>query len=155
MLTAWQYRNVLIVPLLGHIFGIPDAVLGLTFLAAGGCLPESISLAIMSRKGEGGMGVSNALGANTMNILLSLGMPWFLKTIIMGATSSSFINIDSGSIEYTILALIAVACILFTCLYFNKFRLSRKLGIVLAFVYTICIVMAILSEMVFFESTDC
>lgn len=149
------YPDLLTILFLGHIFGIPDAVLGLTFLAAGGCLPESISLAIMSRRGEGGMGVSNALGANTMNILLSLGMPWFLKTIFMGANSSSFIRIDSGSIEYTILALIAVACILFTCLYFNKFRLSRKLGIVLAIIYTICIVMAILSEMVLFESTDC
>lgn len=109
----------------------------------------------MSRKGEGGMGISNALGANTMNILLSLGMPWFLKTIMMGANTTSYIRIDSGSIEYTILALVGVACILFTCLYFNKFRLSRKLGIVLAVIYTVCIVMAILSEMVFFESSDC
>ncbi|KAK9717361.1 Sodium/calcium exchanger protein [Popillia japonica] len=58
--------------LIGETFQIPDAVLGMTFLAIGGCLPESFSIAILSRKGEGKMGVSNALGANTMNILLSL-----------------------------------------------------------------------------------
>lgn len=101
------------------------------------------------------MGVSNALGANTMNILLSLGMPWFIKTILMGANSKSFIEIDSGSIEYTILALILVALILYTTLTINKFRLSRKMGCVLLAIYLICIMLAILSEMVFFESAQC
>ncbi|KAI4465893.1 sodium/potassium/calcium exchanger [Holotrichia oblita] len=55
---------------------------------------ESFSIAILSRKGEGKMGVSNALGANTMNILLSLGMPWFIKTLMMGAKDDSYIQIN-------------------------------------------------------------
>lgn len=38
--------------ILGNLLSIPDAVLGMTFLAAGGCLPESISLVIMMRKGN-------------------------------------------------------------------------------------------------------
>lgn len=98
------------------------------------------------------MGVSNSLGANTMNILLSLGMPWFFKTISKGANSSAFIEIQSGSIEYTILALVAVAIALYFTLYFNKFRLSKSIGIILLCIYLGCVVLAILSELVFFKN---
>ena len=101
------------------------------------------------------MGVSNSLGANTMNILLSLGMPWFLKTIVMGTGDSSFIRINSGSIEYTISALVPVAITLYLTLFFNKFKLCRRVGIILLSVYSLCIILAILAEMVFFESQPC
>ncbi|EFA03343.2 sodium/potassium/calcium exchanger 4 [Tribolium castaneum] len=143
------------IAIIGNMFKIPDAVLGLTFLAAGGCLPEAISITIMSRRGEGSMGVSNSLGANTMNILLSLGMPWFLKTIVMGTDEQAFIRISSGSLEFTISALIPVAIILYLTFYFNKFQMCRKVGFILISVYTVCIILAILGEMVFSDSGTC
>ncbi|ENN77428.1 hypothetical protein YQE_06252, partial [Dendroctonus ponderosae] len=80
---ATSYIVSWMVTIIGDLFGIPATVQGMTFVAAGGSLPESISIAIMSRRGEGKMGVSNSLGANTMNILFSLGMPWFFMTILM------------------------------------------------------------------------
>lgn len=102
------------------------------------------------------MGVSNAMGANSMNILYSLGMPWFLKTITMGANDDAVILIESGSIEYTILALIPIALVLYVTLYLNKFQLRKRVGFVLAAVYSICITLAVLSEMVFFhKDSDC
>uniref|UniRef100_V5I898 Sodium/potassium/calcium exchanger 5 n=1 Tax=Anoplophora glabripennis TaxID=217634 RepID=V5I898_ANOGL len=137
---------------IGSVFKIPDAVLGMTLLAAGGCLPESISMTIISRRGEGAFGVSNSLGANTMNILFSLGMPWFFKTITQGANSTSFIKIQSGSIEYTILALIGVSFCLFLTLFFNKFRLGKRAGSILITIYLIYVTLAILSELVFFDN---
>lgn len=39
------------VTVVGFTIGIPEAVMGLTFLAAGGCLPEAASAIIMARKG--------------------------------------------------------------------------------------------------------
>jgi hypothetical protein len=36
----------------GHTFGVPDSVMGLTLLAAGGSLPEAFSSIILARKGE-------------------------------------------------------------------------------------------------------
>ncbi|KAJ8943859.1 hypothetical protein NQ314_009629 [Rhamnusium bicolor] len=45
-MVSWMMSNI------GSVFKIPDAVLGLTFLAAGGSLPESISMAIISRRGK-------------------------------------------------------------------------------------------------------
>ncbi|KAI4465894.1 sodium/potassium/calcium exchanger [Holotrichia oblita] len=134
----------------GETFNIPDAVLGMTFLGVGGCLPESFSIAILSRKGEGKMGVSNALGANTMNILLSLGMPWFIKTLMMGAKDDSYIQIQSGSLEYTILGLIAVAATLYISLVFTKFHLSKASGLIKLTCYCGFLALAILADMVFF-----
>lgn len=145
-LVSWM------VNLIGYALEIPDAILGLTFLAIGGCLPEAISFTIMSRKGDVSMGVSNMLGANTMNILLSLGGPWLIKAAI---STPSYITIQSGSIEYTILALILAALILFITLAVNRFRLSKSIGVVLALFYTVFIVLAVLSELVFFASITC
>lgn len=50
-----HFTNILILMVLinaGSTFGIQDSILGLTFLAAGGCLPEAISITITSRKGK-------------------------------------------------------------------------------------------------------
>lgn len=99
------------------------------------------------------MGVSNSLGANTMNILFSLGMPWFFKTMLMGANENAKIYIESGSIVYTIMSLILVAIMLYATLYFNKFKLRKMTGYILVTVYIICIVLACLSEMVFFKES--
>lgn len=98
------------------------------------------------------MGVSNALGANTMNILFSLGMPWFIKSLIKGINSNSYIRIDSESIKWTILSLVVIALCLFLTLFFNKFNLSRLSGGILFTIYVAFIITALVSELVFFKS---
>lgn len=37
---------------IGFTFSVPESVMGLTFLAAGGCMPEAISSVLMVRKGK-------------------------------------------------------------------------------------------------------
>lgn len=101
------------------------------------------------------MGVSNALGANTMNILLSLGLPWFVKTLILSGSGSAFIEISSGSLEYTILGLMVVAIALVIILYFNDFKLSRRTGVILLVVYLCFLSAAITAEMLLFDTPDC
>lgn len=72
----------------GTTFGIPDAVMGLTLLAIGGSMPEAISTYIMARQGEGGLGFSNSLGGNTMDICLCLGFPWLIMCIKEGSVGT-------------------------------------------------------------------
>ncbi|KAG5887628.1 hypothetical protein JTB14_036273 [Gonioctena quinquepunctata] len=150
-----SYVVTWMITIIGNLAHISDAVLGMTFVAAGSSLPESISMAIIARKGEGAFGVSNSLGANTMNILSSLGIPWFIKNLINGASKSHPVVIQSGSIEYTILSLIFVSMALFTTLACNRFRLSKITGLVLITLYVIVVVLAILSETVFFDNSNC
>lgn len=53
--------------------------MGLTLLAAGTSVPEAVSSVIVTNQGHGAMGISNSIGSSTFDILLCLGLPWFVK----------------------------------------------------------------------------
>lgn len=57
--------------------------MGLTFLAAGTSVPEAVSSVIVTAQGHGSMGLSNSIGSNIFDILLCLGLPWLIKTLIV------------------------------------------------------------------------
>jgi Ca2+/Na+ antiporter len=60
-------------------------VFGMAFLAAGTSLPEAVSSVIVTCQGYGSMGVSYSIGSNIFDILLCLGVPWLIKTLIAPA----------------------------------------------------------------------
>ncbi|XP_056642201.1 sodium/potassium/calcium exchanger 2-like [Diorhabda sublineata] len=154
MCIVWIGLNSYIVcwmiSIIGQVTNLPDALLGMTLMAVGGCLPETVSMTIIARRGEGSFGVSNSLGANTMNVLYSLGIPWFLKNIIQGFTSAHPVLIKSGSIEYTIMSLIIAAVVLYLTLLLNKFRLSKISGVILGVFYICMVTSAIVCQTVLF-----
>lgn len=57
--------------------------MGLTFVAAGVSVPDALSSIAVIKEGYGDMAVSNAVGSNVFDILVCLGLPWFLKTTII------------------------------------------------------------------------
>ena len=63
--------------------------MGLTFLAAGSCVPEAVSSIIVTNKGYGAMGISNSIGSNTFDILLCLGLPWLIKVLAFPTISGN------------------------------------------------------------------
>lgn len=63
--------------------GIPDTVMGLTFVAAGVSVPDALSSIAVIKEGYGDMAVSNAVGSNVFDILICLGLPWFIQTTII------------------------------------------------------------------------
>ena len=81
---------VWMVCLVGYTLGIPDTIMGITFLAAGTSVPDTIASVMVARNGYGDMAVSNSIGSNVFDILLGLGLPWFLSTTIRpnGATET-------------------------------------------------------------------
>uniref|UniRef100_A0A7G3AI51 Putative k+-dependent ca2+/na+ exchanger nckx1 n=1 Tax=Lutzomyia longipalpis TaxID=7200 RepID=A0A7G3AI51_LUTLO len=154
LIGANSYMIYFMISIIGHTFSIPESVMGLTFVAAGGCLPEAISCIITIRSGEGGMGVSNALGANSLAILLSLGLPWFIRNTVerhLGLAAS--INIHSYGIEITIVSLLLAVGVLFVVIALGHYELKRNVGFCLFAIYLVFITFAILVEMdVFFPS---
>lgn len=74
--------------LTGDTANIPDSIMGLTFLAAGTSVPEAVSSVIVTKQGHGAMGISNSIGSNTFDILLCLGLPWFIKAYYMPAVEN-------------------------------------------------------------------
>ncbi|KAM3968438.1 sodium/potassium/calcium exchanger 5 [Aphomia sociella] len=134
---------------IGETFLIPDSVMGMTFLAFGGCLPEACSIFIMSRRGEGGIGVSNALGANSLAILFALGLPWLIKTLtnVAQGAEEPAVLINSAGIDFVVGSLLVAVVCLWITLYIGKFKLRKSTGFALSVLYVIFITFAILVEM--------
>lgn len=120
-------------------------------------MPEGISSVLMIRKKEGGVGVSNSLGANSLAILMSLGMPWLIKNFIhRNDPGKASIQLNPYSTEYNILILLLAVIALYVILTIARYRLKRTVGIALLSVYLIFITFGILLEMnVFFPQLAC
>ncbi|TMS04976.1 Sodium/potassium/calcium exchanger 4 [Larimichthys crocea] len=80
-IAGFSYIMVWMVTVIGFTLGIPDVIMGITFLAAGTSVPDCMASLIVARQGMGDMAVSNSIGSNVFDILVGLGLPWALKTL--------------------------------------------------------------------------
>lgn len=101
----------------------------------------------ISTSGEGGIGVSNSLGANSLAILMSLGLPWLVKNVINEVQGRpAYIPILAPNIEYTLLLLLAAPIILYIVIVIFRFRLKKIVGFILLCGHLIILVVAILIQ---------
>lgn len=136
-LVSWMTTVV------GDTLGIPDSVMGITFLSAGGNMPELVSIVILSRRNHGDMAMSNTLGANTLDILFCLGLPWTIKVLLSGKN----VQIQSGAIAYSVLAIIICVVGFYAVTAYYGFKLNKKVGLACLVMYTIYLIIAILLEL--------
>ena len=59
---------------IARLFGVSDAVIGLTIVAIGTSLPELVTSVMAARKGHGEIAVGNVIGSNIFNVLGILGI---------------------------------------------------------------------------------
>ena len=62
-------------------FGMSEALIGLTIVAAGTSLPELVTSIVAAKKGDSGLALGNVVGSNIFNILFILGSASALSTI--------------------------------------------------------------------------
>lgn len=67
-----------------HLRRIHPTVMGVTALAAGTSVPDAMGSLLVAREGHGDMAVSNAIGSNVFDILLGLGLPWLVSSLLFG-----------------------------------------------------------------------
>ncbi|KYN26792.1 Sodium/potassium/calcium exchanger 3 [Trachymyrmex cornetzi] len=140
-LTSWMTT------VLGDTIGIPDSVMGITFQAAGGNIPELVSIIILSRQGNADMGMSNTLGSNTLDILLCLGLPWMIKILLY----QKDIEIVSGALRFSVLSIVLCVIAFYLVTALCKYRLNKKVGVICLILYAIFLVFALSFELnVFF-----
>lgn len=72
-----SYIMVWMVVLIGFTFGIPDSVMGITFLAAGTSIPDAYASIHVARAGQADMAVSNSIGSNVFDILIGKYFMYF------------------------------------------------------------------------------
>jgi K+-dependent Na+/Ca+ exchanger-like protein len=123
---------------LAILLNIHPAIIALTILAGGSSIPELIGSAIVSRQGRGDMAISNALGSNVFDVLVSLGLPVFLYNVMNGdLTDLGGENITSSVILlfFTLFAVLAM-------LAFKKFKATKIFGYILILLYIVYVIIA-------------
>uniref|UniRef100_A0A8D0HB05 Solute carrier family 24 member 4 n=1 Tax=Sphenodon punctatus TaxID=8508 RepID=A0A8D0HB05_SPHPU len=148
MSTVWialfSYFMVWLVTVIGYTLGIPDVIMGITFLAAGTSVPDCMASLIVARQGLGDMAVSNTIGSNVFDILVGLGFPWGLQTMVVNYGST--VKINSKGLVYSVVLLLGSVALAVTGIHLNKWKLDKKLGIYVLFLYAIFLCFSILIE---------
>lgn len=104
---------------------VPAIIIGLTVLAAGTSLPDTLSSVVVARKGLGDMAVANAIGSNVFNVLFGLGMPW---TVFIIFSAGKPIQIDTSGLLENAFTMLAVGMFYMTTFTLRGFHMTSKLG---------------------------
>ena len=133
---------VVMASLVGCILDIDPPVMGIVVLAVGTSIPDALGSMIVARQGEADMAIANAVGSNVFDILLGLGLPWFLSYFVHDApTEVNVEGIGPGLVILfcTILLFLGVIAI-------NKFRFNSRLGWVFLCSYFVYLTYTLLAE---------
>uniref|UniRef100_K3WNP6 Sodium/calcium exchanger membrane region domain-containing protein n=1 Tax=Globisporangium ultimum (strain ATCC 200006 / CBS 805.95 / DAOM BR144) TaxID=431595 RepID=K3WNP6_GLOUD len=124
----------------GCIAGIPSALMGLTIIAAGTSIPDALSSILVARDGHGDMAVSNALGSNVFDILLGLGLPFFLSNLVYKEP----VAVAGDDLELSIFILFGILLTLVGLLIWSRWRLRPRVGAFLLSLYIVYVVVSYL-----------
>lgn len=112
---------------LATVFGVSQAVIGLSVVAVGTSLPELATSLVAAWRGEQDLAVGNAVGSNIINILAILGV----SSLVHPITVIAIRPLD-------MIVLMGMTVILLPFL-FTRFRLSRIEGVILLLAYGVYI----------------
>ncbi|GCB79198.1 hypothetical protein scyTo_0018722, partial [Scyliorhinus torazame] len=143
-IAVFSYMMVWMVTIIGYTLGIPDVIMGITFLAAGTSVPDCMASLIVARQGMGDMAVSNSIGSNVFDILIGLGLPWTIKTIAVNY--GSYLALNSRGLIYSVGLLLASVFVTVVGVHLNKWKLDKKLGCVSLFLYAVFLCFSIMTE---------
>ncbi|XP_043087295.1 sodium/potassium/calcium exchanger 3-like [Puntigrus tetrazona] len=146
--TLWiaffSYIMVWMVTVIGYTMGIPDVIMGITFLAAGTSVPDCLASLIVARQGMGDMAVSNSIGSNVFDILIGLGLPWTLQTLAIDYGST--IHLNSKGLIFSVGLLLASVFLTVLGVHLNKWKLDKRLGFICLLMYAVFLCFSILIE---------
>ena len=112
--------------------GMSENLVGLTIVAVGTSLPETITSIMATRKGELDIAVGNIIGSNIFNILLILGVASSISPMLVTSLAITDISIMIASV----LLFIALTC--------KKKELNKGAGSLLILVYAVYIISTII-----------
>ncbi|KAI1897832.1 hypothetical protein AGOR_G00087330 [Albula goreensis] len=143
-IAVFSYLMVWMVTIIGYTLGIPDVIMGITFLAAGTSVPDCIASLIVARQGLGDMAVSNTIGSNVFDILVGLGVPWAIQTIAVSYGSE--VQINSRGLVYSVVLLLGSVALTVLGIHVNKWKLDFKLGVYVLVLYAVFLCFSIMIE---------
>jgi len=82
---------------------LSPAVIGLTVVAAGTSVPELAVSALASMEGQTDLAVSNVVGSNIFNVLLTVGLCALVRPLTIGG--------NTVRLEYPVMAIVTLMCL--------------------------------------------
>ncbi len=119
---------------IAQALGVPDSVIGLTFVALGTSLPELVTAITSLAKGHSALSLGNVIGANIFNIVLVSGLAITISPFKVPAEKT--IGSVNSSLVIDIPLMLIVMGIL-TIPSILKGRLKRWQGILLLTIYVV------------------
>uniref|UniRef100_UPI00358FBD06 sodium/potassium/calcium exchanger 5-like n=1 Tax=Myxine glutinosa TaxID=7769 RepID=UPI00358FBD06 len=144
-IAAFSYCLVWMVMIIGESLSIPESIMGLTLLAVGTSLPDTVSSILVARQGKGDMAMSNILGSNIFDVLC-LGLPWLFGSVILTGRLDA-ITVSSSGLTYSASSLLLSLFLLLGATRLTNWRLNRSLGAICLILYVIFISLSVLFDL--------
>jgi len=105
-LGMFSYLSVYLAQYISDAVGVPVNLEGSFVLAVGAQIPDTLASLSMAKQGLGPGAVGNAIGSQTINVLLGVGLPFFFFTLVKGEPVS--VELNSTDLYVMVSGLIAV-----------------------------------------------
>ena len=153
-ISGVSYGMVELTRIAGCLLNIPATAMVLKVLAAGTSIPDALASISVAPDGAGDMAVSNAISSNVFDILLGLGVPWFLGALILPTPEGDLgpITIKTSPITEVIIPIIILFSIMMSFIAISialKWTMRRLLGYLLCGLYLVFVTYTLLDVYVF------
>lgn len=125
----------------GGTMGIPDVVMGLTFLAAGTSVPDLITSVLVAKQGKGDMAVSSSVGSNIFDVCVGLPMPWLLYCAIH--YENPLVSVNSEGIGCSIGLLFLMLILVFLSILIFKWQMTKAMGGLMMILYFVFVLVTL------------
>lgn len=119
---------------IGCVAGIPDAVMGLTFLAAGTSVPDLLTSVVVAKQGHGDMAVSSSIGSNIFDVLVGLPLPWIAYALVNDITPG-YVSVEAPTLFFSLLILLVMVAAVILSIHCSGWRMTKTLGYFMFFLY--------------------
>lgn len=108
---------------LARMWGVSEAVIGLTIVAGGTSLPELATSIVAAKKGQSAIAIGNVIGSNVFNVFMILGATGLVKPM------------QTQGITLVDLSLLLISAVLLWLFSFTRYKVERWEGGVLVLVF--------------------
>ncbi|XP_003744598.1 uncharacterized protein LOC100902645 [Galendromus occidentalis] len=144
-ITIASYLLVWMISVIGFTLDIPDAAMGLTFLAIGVTLPDVVISVLIIRKGHPDMAISNAIASNIVEILVGLALPWLVKTLFVAPGQP--VSLQSRGMLYFTVYLLLTLVFLIVLTHMCGWVMTKLYGTILIVWYVVFLTVSVSHEL--------
>merc|ERR1712156_1271744 len=139
-IAGYSYLMVWWATVAGKVIGIPDTVMGLTFLAAGTSVPDLITSVLVAKQGKGDMAVSSSIGSNIFDVTVGLPVPWLVYAMVH---SGNPVNVSSSGVGCSISLLFLMLISVFLSILAFKWKMTKGMGIMMGLLYFVFVIVSV------------